>query len=45
MNVWVSHLVPFQHPLGVTAIQVTVSNPVWLLEFFLIAGQASGNAH
>lgn len=45
MNVWVSHLTSFQHPLGVTAIQVTVSPPAWSMELSLREGQISGNAH
>lgn len=45
MDVWVSHLTSFQHLLGVTAIQVTVSPPAWSLELSLHEGQISGNAH
>lgn len=44
MDVWVSHLTSCQHPLGVTAIQATVSSPGWSLEFSLLGGQISGNA-
>lgn len=44
-DAWVSHVTSLQHPSGVAAVQVTVSCPVWSLEFSFLGGQTNGNAH